>query len=189
MRRLKLESVRLTPIIGDGAIGHPHILDGRILPVLILDCSNHRALEDLVHAQEHAPPGDCSTTWKWDLLSRRHVYLQFDFKFPLETTAIVAFEVASQGALVESIINARAVYLQPLSSGSSVLEGIKKPNILIEVPSATTFPIWKTLYRRTLEKKYRKKGLSARQAREAAHQNLTRMRDIQLRRKPTDDQT
>jgi len=184
---MKIESVRLTPIVGDGAIGHPDILDGRIVPVLILDCSSHRALEDLIHAHEHTPPGDCSTTWKWDLLSRRRVYLQFDFKFPVETTAVVAFEVESQGGLVEAIIIARGVYLQPLSSGKRVSEGIKEEKILIEVPSTTTFPIWTDLHRRTLEKQYKKRGLSAKQAREAVSQHLTRLRDIQLRRKTSGD--
>lgn len=184
MGRMKIESYRLVPIVADGAIGHPDILDGRILPVLILDCAKHQALEDVIHAHEHTPPGDCTTTWKWKLLSRRHVYLQLDFRFPIETTAVVAFEVATQGALVESIINTRCVYLQPLSSGELVSEGLGMPKILVEVPATTTFPIWDALHRRALEKRYKKKGLSSKQAREAVTQHLARMHDIQFRKKP-----
>ena len=187
MSRMKIETYRLVPIVGDGAIGHPHILEGRILPVLILDCSGYQALEDLIHVHEHTPPGDCITTWKWKPLSRRHVYLQLDFKSPVKTTAMIAFEVASQGVLVESIINTRGVYLQPLSSGKLVSEGITNPKILVEVPSTATFPIWNDLHRKTLEKQYRKRGLSSQQAREAVKQHLNRMRDMQLRRKPAGD--
>lgn len=184
MGQMKFESYKPVPIVADGAIGHPDILDGRILPVLILDCANHQALEDLILAHEHTPPGDCTTTWKWKLLSRRHVYLQLDFKFPIETSAVIAFEVATQGVLVESIINTRCVYLQPLSSGKLVSEGYEMPKIIVEVPAATTFPIWNALHRRTLEKQYKKRGLSSKQAREAVNQHLARIHDIQFRKKP-----
>jgi len=182
MGQNKSDSQILIPIVGDGAIGHPHILDGRILPVLILDCHGHPALEDLIqmHADDH--PGDCTTTWRWKILRRRHVYLQFDFKIPIETTAIIEFDVASQGGLVEAIINTRGVYLQPLSSGGRVSEGMENPKILVEVPTTTTFPIWNGLHRKTLEKQFRKKGLSSGQAREAVTQHLIRMRDFHLRR-------
>ena len=184
---MRTEFQKLVPIVGDGAIGHPNLLDGRILPVLILDCSEHKALEDLIHVHKHTPPGDVVTTWKWKLLSRRVVYLQFDFRLPMETTATVAFDVASQGVLVESIINTRGVYLQPLSSGKRVSEGLEKPKILVEVPATSTFLIWRNLHRKTLEKQYRKRGLSTQQAREAVSQHLARMRDVQFRRQPTDE--
>lgn len=184
MPHLTLKNRKIVPIVGDGAIGDPTLLNGRLLPVLILDCSVHQALHDLIQIHQHTPPGDVVTWWSWNPLSRRNVYLNFEFKMPIETTATIAFDVASQGGIVEWIINARGVYLQPLSSGPRVSEGLLNPKILVEVPSTSTFPIWKNLHRKTIEKQYKKHGLSSKQAKQAAEQHLARMHDFQFRRKP-----
>jgi hypothetical protein len=184
MPRLTVEDHALVPIVGDGAIGDPRVLGGRLFPVLILDCSDHRALEDLILAHEHGPPGDVVASWGWKLFSRKTVYLSLRFDRPIETVACLAFDVASQGGIVEWIVNARGVYLQPLSSGPVVSQGMDKPKILVEVPASATFPVWKELHRKTLEKTFMKEGLARSQARGAAQQYLARMHEIQFRKPP-----
>jgi hypothetical protein len=184
MPRASIKDRELVPIVKDGAIGNPDILGGRIIPVLIIDCSSHRQLGDLIVAHEHTPPGDVVVSWGWKLLSRKTVFLTFRFSRPMETVACVAFDVVSQGGLVEWIVNARGVYLQPLSSGQFVSAGLDKPKILVEVPASATFPIWKELHRKALEKQFRKRGFSRDQAREAVREHLARMHDIQFRRPP-----
>lgn len=184
MPRVSVEDRELVPIVKDGAIGNPDILSGRIIPVLILDCSSHKKLEDLIFVHEHTPPGDVVVLWGWKLLSRKTVFLTFRFARPVETVACVAFEVASQHRIVQWIVNARAVYLQPLSSGPIVSAGLDKPKILVEVPASATFPIWRELHRRVLEKQYRNRGFSKVQAQDAAREHLARMHDIQFRKRP-----
>jgi len=182
MTTASLKDRELVPIVKDGAISNPDVLSGRMIPVLIVDCSSHRQLEDLIVAHKHTPPGDVVVSWGWKLLSRKNAFLTFRFSRPMETVACVAFDVDSQGALVEWIINARCVYLQPLSSGPVVSAGLDKPKILVEVPASATFPTWKDMHRKALEKQFVKRGFSRNQAREAASEHLVRMHDIQLRR-------
>jgi hypothetical protein len=184
MPRLTIEDCVFVPIVGDGAIGDPRVLGGRLLPVLIVDCSGHRPLEELIFAHEHTPPGDVVASWGWKFFSRKTVFLTLRFARPIETVACLAFDVGSQGGLVEWIVNARAVYLQPRSSGKVVSEGMEKPKILVEVPASATFPIWKDLHRKTLEKIFIKRGLSRQQAREAVQEYLARMHEIQFRLPP-----
>ena len=184
MPRLTIDDRAVVPIVGDGAIGDPRVLGGRLLPVLILDCSRHRPLEDLILAHEHTPPGDVVASWGWKLFSRKTVFLTLRFARPLETVACLAFDVVSQGGVVEWIVNARAVYLQPRSSGAVVSEGMEKPKILVEVPATATFPIWKELHRKTLEKNFIKRGLPRKQAREAVQEYIARMHEIQFRMPP-----
>lgn len=184
MPRLTVEDRAVIPMVGDGAIGDPQVLGGRLVPVLILDCSKHRQLEDLILAHEHTPPGDVVASWGWKLFSRRAVFLTLRFVRPIETVACIAFDVATQGGLVEWIINARAVYLQPSSSGLVVSQSMENPKIVVEVPASATFPIWKTLHRKTLEKSFTKRGLPRRQAREAVEEYLARMQEIQFRLPP-----
>lgn len=178
----RVDEKDLIPIVGDGMIGHPGIQSGRLVPVLIIDCARHTTLETLIHAHKDTPPGDVVCSWGWNRISKKNVYLTLRFKQPVETTATIAFQVSNQGILVESIIVARAVYLQPLSSGSRVSEGLNSPKIIVEVPASASFPVWESVYRRDLQSKYRANGLSKAEAKAAVEEYLTLTRDFQLRR-------
>lgn len=182
MVNLVREKLNLVPLVGDGVIGDPNWGDGRLIPVLILDCAVHPPLEDLILVHKDTPPGDVTTTWCWKLLSKKQVFLKFHFHQPVETSAVIAFDVSSQGGIVDWIINVRGVYLQPLTSGARVLEGMGKPKILVEVPPSATFPGWKEIYLKNLEKSYRRRGLSRIHAESAAKDHVARLREIQYRR-------
>jgi hypothetical protein len=184
MPKAKIEDHELVPIVGDGAIGDPTVLGGRLLPVLILDCTSHSGLQDLILAQMHTPPGDVVVAWGWKYFNRRTVFLTIRFARPIQTVACIAFDVSAHGAIVDWIVNARGVYLQPLSSGNVVSQGMDKPKILVEVPASASFPIWKDLHRKSLEKRFAKRGFSRTQAREAAKEYLARMHEIQFRKPP-----
>lgn len=54
---------RNVPIVGDGAIANPDLGDGRIVPVLIVDCEGFSALEDLISLHQGLPPGDVVSMW------------------------------------------------------------------------------------------------------------------------------
>lgn len=180
---IKVDDKDIVAIVADGMIGHPGIQSGRLVPVLIIDCARHPALEALIHAHKDTPPGDVVCSWGWSRFSKRNVYLTLRFKQPVETSATIPFQVSRQGVLVESILNARAVYLQPLTSGTRVSEGINKPKIIVEVPASASFPTWQNLYRRELETQYRSKGLARAQAKVAAREHLALLRDVQFRRR------
>ncbi len=184
MVNLVREKLNFVPMVGDGIIGDPDWGDGRLIPVLILDCAAHPSLEDLILAHKDTPPGDVTTTWGWNLFSKKEVYLTFRFHRPVETSATIAFDVSNKGGIVDCIINVRGVYLQPITSGAKVSEGMGKPKILVEVSPATTFPDWKKIYLKSLEKSYRKRGLSKLQAATAAKDHIARLREIQFRQKP-----
>jgi hypothetical protein len=175
---------KLVPIVGDGAIGNPDWADGRLIPVLILDCKDHKALENLILSHKGIPPGDVTVMWGWKLFSKKQVFLSFKFHRPVETSVTVGFDVAQKGSVVDWIINVRGVYLQPLSSGKKVSEGLENPKILVEVPSEATFPNWKDIYSRHLEKLYVKRGLPRSQAKKAVNQHLESARNIQFRKPP-----
>lgn len=179
----KVEDKEVVTVVADGMIGHPGIQSGRLVPVLVVDCARHPALEALIHAHKDTPPGDVVCSWGWNRFSKKNVYLRLSFKHPVETSATIPFQVSRQGVLVESILNAHAVYLQPLTSGNRVSDGIGKPKIIVEVPGSASFPIWQDLYRRELEDQYRSKGLARPLAKIAAREHLALLRDVQLRRR------
>jgi hypothetical protein len=184
MRIGRLEPRHLVPIVGDGAIAHPDIGDGRLIPVLVVDCKKHSALHDLIQIHSETPPGDVIVRWGRPILDKKHVYLTLDFSRPVPTSASLFFDVEKQGVLVDWIINARGVYLQPLTSGTKVINGIDQPKILVEIPPKTRLPGWEEIYQGSVIQSYRKHGYSRAQAKEAAAQHLARLRELAETRLP-----
>lgn len=156
--------------------------DGRIIPVLILDCSAHQELYELILLHEHTPPGDATLTWGRKRFDKKHVFLKIEFSRPLVTRVMLSFTLERQAALVDGIINSRGVYLQPLQSGRRVTEGLDKPKIIVEVPSSATFPEWPKLHRDTIVRTYRSQGAPRTVADALADQHLARLKEIWSKR-------
>ncbi len=181
MRYKRMKMSKPIQIIRDGAIGTPNIGDGRLIPVLILDCDQRRDLYDMVMAHEDTPPGDVTVTWGRKLLSKKSVYLIIDFKKPVETQAVIEFDIAKYGGLADLIINARAFYFQPKDCGNRVMDGLDKPKILIEVPYGAKLDDWDSILHSFLVKRFRKQGASKQEAIAAAKAHLDRLRNIGMR--------
>jgi hypothetical protein len=174
----KVKGNSLLPIVRDGAIATPEWGDGRLIPVLVVDCSNRPEVRDLIYAHEHLPPGDVKVTWGRRLYQKRTVFLLLEFQRPSDITAVIEFDVTEQGGLVDGILHAHGVYLQPLESGAKVIEGINKGKILVEVPDTGFMPKWTEIYSRRLLKKFRKNGLARAEADRATEEHIKRIREI-----------
>lgn len=182
MRLPKIERYRTLPIVGDGAIGHPDIGDGRIIPVIIVDCESNPQIYELIRIHEHTPPGDVRVTWGRDLLGKKHVHLKLEFEQPLRCEARIAFPLAKYSEFVDGVIRSRGIYLQPLQSGARVSEGLGKPKILIEIPDTATFPEWRKILRDTVEKKYRRQGASRAEVQVLTEAHLERLGELWSKR-------
>lgn len=174
----KIDESAIVPIVSDGAIGHPAIADGRIIPVLIVDCTKHQALYELIRLHESTPPGDATLVWGRQIFNKKHVFLTIEFSRPLPTKIVLRFTLAKQAGLVDGIIQSRGVYLQPLQSGRKVLDGMDKPKLLVEVPASATFPEWKELHRASAIRTYRDEGAPRSIAKALADEHLQRLSEI-----------
>lgn len=178
MRIVKIDDTKIVPIVGDGAIALPVVAGGRLIPVLIIDCDRHAALYDSILIHRDTAPGDVTITWSRKLVSKNLVFLHLQFLRPIETTATFCFNLQKQAILVDGIIRAHGVYLQPLQSGKSVSEGLDKPKILVEVPSTAILPFWADMYKSTLIKSYSSRGVSRREARRLADEHLKKTAEM-----------
>jgi hypothetical protein len=178
MLRGKLDTSRIVPVVGDGGIAHPGIGDGRLIPVLIVDCAKHPDLYELIRLHETTPPGDAHSTWGREYFDKKNVYLAFEFERPVATTAVFRFSLDKQSGIVDGIIHARGVYLQPLQSGSRVFDGMNSPKILVEVPASATFDEWPALHRATVVRKYRADGAPKAVAKALAEAHLQRLSEL-----------
>lgn len=171
-------NITCIPIFKDGAIASTETANCRLIPILILDCENHKELFNLIHIHQNTPPGDVVSKWGVKRLNSRHVYLDLTFLKPVEYYAVFKFDLRKQSALADGIVQARGVYLQPRESGEKVLDGINEPKILIEIPPGTTLKDWDTRLAKNIVKNLKNEGLSKKESKAVAKEYLRRTREI-----------
>lgn len=176
-------SNHIASIVQIGAIGSPNVSDGRLLPFITIDCTDCPEVENFIEVHGHLPaPGDVVSTWGWKRFSKSDVYLRLDFKRPITTTAHLAIPVSAKGYVVDWIMAVRGLYLQSSKYGGCASEGLGSPAIIVEVPSASTFPVWPAIYRKILVKRFKAGGLKGKAIDKAIEDYKARQREIWFRR-------
>ncbi|MCY1443849.1 hypothetical protein D9M71_602840 [compost metagenome] len=86
------------------------------------------------------------------------------------------FDARKQFSLLDGIVKAKGVYLQPASSGMKVSEGLANPKVLIEVPAE--LPRWESIYLDVVFSNFVISGFSRKEAKRAAAEHISRMREF-----------
>ncbi|MGK0270499.1 MAG: hypothetical protein ACI88H_001145 [Cocleimonas sp.] len=174
-KKIKIDDNHFVPIISDGAIATSDAGDGRAIPVLVLDCENHKDLLNLIYLHENSPPGDVDCTWG---ANKAYAFLLLRFNKPSEVDVGIKFDLSRQANLADGIVQSRGVYLQPRESGTRVSCGLDNPKILIEVPPLTKLDDWDQRLHDSIVKSMRREGLSRKQAKLASVEALMRSREF-----------
>ena len=177
MRKAKINLPPNVPIVNDGGIATSGTGEGRLIPVLVVDCQNHKELLKLIYMHKHSDPGDVDSTWAISRRGKHVVYLILKFSRPVETAASIEFASVSRLVLADTIHRARAVYLQPLESGGSVSEGLSEPKVLVEVSGSLPLK-WEVRLLKSITADFRRRGMSRKDAKKASSEHLARMREL-----------
>lgn len=122
----------------------------------------------MVKAQEEQPPGDVKSGWGRLSKSKKFISLILVFERPSQTTVILEFDIVKQGILIESILTAQSLYLQPGHPGDRLSTTLHNSKIIAEIPDMGFREEWKKMFPNELEAYFRKKGLNRKSSREAA---------------------
>lgn len=157
------------PIVWDAVVASRGLAEGRMIPLLIIDTSQRPDIEDMVRAHEHFGPGDATSTWALpSRFDKSRIGLVLSITKPSRCIIILEFDVASQGGVVDQIVHAQGVYLQPGRLGDRLASTIDKDRLLVEVPSTEFHKDWDKIFRKALNKEFRKRGLARSKAKQAA---------------------
>jgi hypothetical protein len=172
----------IVPIVHDGAIATHGFGEGRMIPVLVVDCSEKIELRDLIYAHKESSPGDVAITWVIPKNDKNKVSLLLEFIKPSVLEVLLLFDIEKQGSIVDGILHANALYLQPTESGMRVIDGLEKGKLIIEIPDTGFFPTWEKLYTKKLIKVFKKSSFSRIEAKNAAEQHKKMLRKIWVSR-------
>jgi len=171
------------PIVSDAAVATRGTADGRIIPVLIIDTSLRPDIEDMVRAHRHIGAGDAKSAWS--ITSRFNIdriSLILTIVKPSRCVLIVEFDIVRQGGVVDQIIHAQGVYIQPGKEGDRLGTTMDHDRILVEVPSRHFRKEWDGIFYKALSKDFKKKGLSRNDSKNAARSFIKEWREFGSKR-------
>ena len=171
------ESVAV-PIAADAGIATRGTGYGRLIPLLILDTTSRPDLSEAIRIQSSVPSGDVEIWWGKVSRKSEQIALFLSFKRPTNRNAIIEFDLVRHGILVESILTAKAVYIQAGKPGDRISKDLNQPKILIEIPDTGFRPYWDKIFHKSLMNKFRGTGNSRKEAKVMVKAYLTNIRRV-----------
>ncbi|WP_316674830.1 hypothetical protein [uncultured Tolumonas sp.] len=178
----KPQGVPILKVISDAGIANPHVGDGRLIPIAVLDCSSLPELSTFIELHKHTPPGDVVSTWAIPRITKQFMYLFLNFTKPSQIKTVIEFNTYTQFALIDGIIQSRALIIRSSVTGEKFSENIDAPSIMFEVPEETTPDYWEALYFKRVKNKLKNSGVPKAHLSELAEEHIKRMRELWARR-------
>jgi hypothetical protein len=173
-----LEETRSIPIVGDAAIATVSVGHGRLVPLVIIDTATRGDIAELIRIHNHLPPGDVTVRWGQIKNRLTHVALIIDFQRPLETSAILEFEIVKQGIIVEHVLMSKGLYIQSGKPGDRLKNDLKLPKILLEIPDTGFQKYWDRIYHRAIMRRARQDGVGRGEAKSASRRYIQSIREL-----------
>ena len=170
------------PIVRDGIVATVAQTYGRWIPVLILDTSTRPDIETMVRAHGELGPGDAISGWSFKTrlgFGLAAPMLVLRFTKPSQCLVVVEFDLEKQGILVDQILWAQGVYLQPGRPGDRLAPTIDNPRILVEVPTNETFAKrFRSARKKALFRRFRNGGMSRIDSKNAVRELLRKWQSV-----------
>ncbi|MDO0822532.1 hypothetical protein [Desulfosporosinus nitroreducens] len=177
-----LSKTRLN-LVSDVAITSAHIANGKTVPLVILDTTDNRDIEEVILFHGSVQQGHVKTRWGKSR-DNKVICLIFTFINPVPKEFVVAFDTRKQGGVIDLIIKSQLLYIQPGKPKDRVSNTMDAPRLLVEVPSTYFANEWKKTFDEIMTRYFRKQGLSKKKAKSAAtdlHNEWGIIRDFRLK--------
>ena len=166
------------PLVSSAAIATVNAADGRLVPLVIIDCSSRPDIDLFIRAHEYTEPGDAESIWfkpseKDDILD-----LLLRFTKPSRCSVLLEFDILKYGGLIDSIVISQCLYLQCGKEGDTFASTFNRERIIVEIPSKSFRTDWDKALARVLEKDFRNRKFSKRDAKKNAEEVIRKWRVI-----------
>lgn len=165
-------------IVADAAIASQGVREGKLIPLLIIDRSQRPDLSEFVRLHQHLPPWDVECQWGQRQGTKGKIALFLKFIRPSEIFTVLEFDIERQGGLVDQILRAGALYIQPGQVGERFIKTPDNPKILIHIPDTGFSPEWELIFMKHLVDVFKRRGLKGSKAKEAASMMLKEWRKL-----------
>jgi len=179
------EKYPIYTIVADGGISIPEVGEGRFFPYLIIVAASDSQIAQLINLHQKTPPGDTDLLWIRPLsfFAPKVMILKVSFRKPMKATFGIEFNLLNQYSLLDGVFQSRGFFLQVGKIGDKVSATIENPSILVEVPFMDIDKKWNGMLQDIIKSKFRKDGVSKKEAVIFATQHIKSMREVWNRRR------
>jgi len=121
----------------------------RLAVSLFVDVSNRPDLASVVEAHRNGSEGECTSQWgSLPELDEDALFLILEFTIPIAIKALVKFDVARHGPLIDCLVNGGLLHLVPVPSPEQLKQILKaqQGGLYVEVYSEGIKPHWNQLW-------------------------------------------
>ncbi len=182
----KPEQLEPVPLVDIKSVSVEGYSEGKFLPILIIDTTSRPDIAELVEFHQQTSSGDVEFHWGSREIRRSlgaprkldTIALYLEFKRPSSVKFILEFNIADQGGLIENILLANVICLQPGKEGDQFAQDMNKDRIFAELHPTGFESEWPRLWRKSLIRKYRKLGLNKSDSALVAHNTMSNLRSV-----------
>jgi hypothetical protein len=175
--KIKTYSTKVFQVIADGVLSAPEIGEGRFIPSLIINGIEDQELVDLISIHQESPPGDAVFLWTRLLWDRSKIILNVSFKKPMKVEFGIEFNLPTQNALIDGIMQSRGFFLQ-VGKGGDKLSTLHSDRILLVVPEMGFDKKWDEILIETIRSKYKKLRYPKKELTIATNKHIRSMREL-----------
>lgn len=124
------------PIVGDGAVANKEVTGGVLVPAVVLEIAVRPDVVDLLKKHMLGSEGEVRSQWgRRESDSSDRLTLVLEFERPARVSALLTFDIDSQGGLVDQIMGTGRLFIFGGKKGDkpSHLMARGSPGTLIEV--------------------------------------------------------
>lgn len=160
-KRQNFSCNRIVDVVSDALILQRNVCDGKAIPHIIIDTEKFPEVSKSIEFHNKVDEGKINFTWGMTL-NRKDVLLLVDSISPVELSYIVKFDLQKQFAVIDKILSAQMLYIQPGKQGDRLGNDLCVPKILVEVPNTGFEVEWKKIYRKLQIERFKKLGVNRR---------------------------
>lgn len=148
-------------VVRDSSISTVGVADGKNIPLLILDTSDHPDIESAISMHKYSDEGKVSTIWGKSL-NGKQIILSVEIIEPYFVSFNLIFDSLKKAALIDLIISSQLLYIQSGTREDRIEHTLNnyENRLLIEVPSSHFQNEWLNIFMKVQEKHFKKLGYS-----------------------------
>lgn len=182
--RKEINNAKTLAVVAFGSISSNYIANGKNVPVLIVDTTDNKEIEEAILLHKGINRGKVITVWGRSI-NGKIITLNINLIEPSPTEFKIIFNIERNYSIIDFIISSQLVYIQPGKPGDRLKTTMSAPMIQIEVPSSHFYDEWYKLYEKNLSKHFRRrKGMSKKVAKQAAidlYKEIGKLRDFRMK--------
>jgi len=164
-------------VVADATINSIDFAQGRTVPLVILDTTNHPEIVKAIEVHCDVSNGNVKTTWG-KTKDEKFISLIVELLDPFPAAFTIVFSAYPQAGIVDIIVSSQLLFIQTGKPGDRLKHDLFKPKLLIEVPSEQFASKWKELYLRIMTRRFRKLDYSKKVAEKLANDFYNEMRIV-----------